>query len=52
MMSTVNLPLYSWMWVYNPRASPPEGDKLENRKLAVHWVWPYRFEGMKTDVMD
>ena len=25
---------------------PPEGDKLENRKLVIEWAGPYLFEGM------
>ena len=36
LMRSMNLPVNSWVWVYNPRASPPEGDKRENRKLSVH----------------
>ena len=40
-MRTVNLPLYSWVWVYNPRASPPEGDKLDNRKLGFQLAGSY-----------
>ena len=45
------LPNNLWVWVYNPQASPPEGDKLDNRKLSVQWAGPYIIEGMKNDSM-
>ena len=50
-MRTLSLPLNSWVWVYNPRASPPEGDRLQNRKLAISWAGPYMYLGMKNEVM-
>ena len=50
-MRTLSLPLNSWVWVYNPRASPPEGDRLQNRKLAISWAGPYLFLGMRNEVM-
>ena len=34
------------MWVYNPRVSPPEGNKLDNKKLSISLAGPYLFEGM------
>ena len=45
-MWTVLLPINSLVWVYNPRASPPEGDKMENCKLSIEWAGPYLFKGM------
>ena len=51
LMRTVSLPLNSWVWVHNPRASQPEGDRLENRKLSVDWAGPYLFEGMINSTM-
>ena len=41
LMRAVNLPINSWVWVYNPRASLPEGDKLDNRKLSILWPVPF-----------
>ena len=51
LMRTTRIPTNSWVWVYNPRARLPEGDKLNNRKLAVSWAGPYLFEGMDNDCM-
>ena len=50
-MRTTRIPVNSWVWVYNPRARPPEGDKINTRKLAVSWAGPYLFEGMDNDCM-
>ena len=51
LMRTVAIPINSWVWVYNPRASPPEGDKLENKKLCISWAGPYLYEGMQNSNM-
>ena len=41
LMRTVSIPVNSWVWVHNQPARPPEGDTLQNRKLAVEWAgWP------------
>ena len=48
---TLSIPINSWVWIYNPRASPPEGDPLPNRKLAVAWAGPYLFLGMHNRAM-
>ena len=50
-MRTCRLPLNLWVWVYNPRAAPPEEDKLDNSKLHVAWAGPYLFKGMDSEVM-
>ena len=39
------------VWVYNPRASPPDWDKLDNKKLGMSWARPYLFEGMQNPTM-
>ena len=46
MMRALQLPINSWVWVYNPQASPPEEDRLENRKLNIQWGGPHLYEGM------
>ena len=51
LMLAVNLLVNSWVWVYNPRALLPEGDKLNNKKLGVAWAGPYLFEGIKNQTM-
>ena len=51
LMRAVSIPVNSWVWVHNPRATPPEGDKLQNRKLAMDWAGPYLFEGMASPTM-
>ena len=51
LMKTLNLPPNSWVWVYNPRATPPEGDDLQNLRLSIDWAGPYRYEGMAGPVM-
>ena len=51
MMRAFQLPINSWVWVYNPRALPPEGDRLEKRKLNIQWAGPYLYEGMKNATM-
>ena len=49
-MTAVNLPISSWVWVYNSRALLLEGDKLDNRKLSTTLASPY-FMGMKNQNM-
>ena len=51
LMHTVVLPINSWVWVYNPHACPPEGDKLENRKLSIDWAGPHHSKGMANPSM-
>ena len=51
LMRVVLLPANSWVWVNNPWASPPEGDELQNHKLAVECAGPYLFEGMASPLM-
>ena len=46
LMRSLQILINSWVWVYNPQARPPEGDKIENRKLSVEWAGPCIFEGM------
>ena len=33
--------------MYNLQASPPEGDKIENKKISISLAGPYLFQGMK-----
>ena len=49
LMRTLQLPVNSWIWVYNPRTSPPDGDNLDNRKLSIQWAGPYIYEDRTND---
>ena len=51
MLRTTQIPINSWVWVYNLQARLPEGDKIDNRKLAVDWAGPYLYEGMSNKCM-
>ena len=38
LMRSLQLLVNSCLWVSNPQVSPPEGDKLDNRKLSVSYT--------------
>ena len=49
MQHKLNLDEGSWVYIYAPHTSPPEGDALANRKLLLDWAGPYLF--LENDTM-